>query len=77
MSWEDKEEGIVFRVVINEEEQYSLLAEYESNPEGWRDVGMTGTKEECLAYILEVWTDMRPLSMRKKMDEMFGKDKAN
>jgi MbtH protein len=36
---------------------------------GWHDAGKTGTKEECLAYIKEVWTDMRPLSLRKKMQE--------
>ena len=62
----------VYRVVINREEQYSILPIHEGNPEGWTDVGKKGTKEECLAYILQVWTDMRPLSMRTKMDEMFG-----
>jgi len=39
-------------------------------PLGWRDAGKEGPKEECLAYIKEVWTDMRPLSLRKKMEEM-------
>jgi MbtH protein len=77
VSWEDGEEGVTFRVVINREEQYSILAEYEDNPPGWDDEGKTGTKHECLQYILEVWTDMRPLSLRRKMDEMFGKSKVN
>src|SRR5436853_7795578 len=48
MSWEDSEEGILFRVVINQEEQYSILAEYEANPPGWDNVGKTGSKQECL-----------------------------
>jgi MbtH protein len=64
-------------VVINLEEQYSILAEDEENPSGWSDVGKEGTKAECLAYILRVWTDMRPLSLRKRMDLMLAKDKAN
>ena len=34
---------------------------------GWRDAGKTGTKDECLAWIKETWTDMRPLSLRKAM----------
>ncbi|MEA2999692.1 MAG: MbtH protein [Sphingomonadales bacterium] len=39
------------------------------NPPGWRDAGKSGPKAECLAYIEEVWTDMRPLTLRKKMEE--------
>lgn len=68
-----------YRVVINREEQYSLMPVHRENPAGWRDVGKEGTKEECLRYILAVWTDMRPLSLRKKMDELFGtgKDTVN
>jgi MbtH protein len=66
-----------WRVVKNLEEQYSLLCEGESNPAGWSDVGKEGTKAECLAYIVEVWTDMRPLSLRRTMDLMLAKDKAN
>lgn len=38
-------------------------------PVGWRDVGKQGIKMECLAYIKEVWTDMRPLSLRKQMEK--------
>jgi uncharacterized protein YbdZ (MbtH family) len=57
-------------VVINHEEQYSIWPEYKENPLGWKDVGKAGPKAECLAYIKEVWTDMRPLSLRKKMEEM-------
>src|SRR5262249_20076267 len=58
------------RVVVNHEEQYSIWPEYKDNPLGWRDAGKSGPKSECLAYIKEVWTDMRPLSLRKRMEEM-------
>lgn len=73
----DEGEETEFKVVINLEEQYSILPVREQNPPGWRDVGKTGSKRECLDYIVEVWTDVRPLSMRKKMDELFGKSKTN
>jgi len=73
----DEDQYAVYRVVINSEEQYSILPIHEDNPDGWRDEGKRGTKQECLNYILEVWTDMRPLSMRKKMDEMFSRKKPS
>jgi len=71
MSWNDteNEEGSIYRAVVNHEEQYSILPEYKDNPSGWRDAGKTGPKADCLAYIKEVWTDMRPLSLRKTMEE--------
>ncbi|MFF0552724.1 MbtH family protein [Streptomyces sp. NPDC004311] len=53
-----------FTVVVNGEEQYSIWAEGREMPLGWREAGMSGTKEECLAHIDEVWTDQRPLSVR-------------
>jgi MbtH protein len=56
-----------YRVVVNHEEQYSLFAADRELPAGWRDGGRTGTREECLAYIDAVWTDMRPLSLRTAM----------
>lgn len=59
----------VYRVVVNDEEQYSILRSYVPNPDGWRDEGFRGTKEECLSHIDEVWTDMRPLSLRRQMGE--------
>ncbi len=58
----------VYKVVINHEEQYSIWLAERENALGWRDVGKVGTKAECLAYIKEVWTDMRPLSLRQKVD---------
>jgi MbtH protein len=57
-----------YQVVVNDEEQYSIWPEGRELPLGWRGVGKAGTKQECLAYIEEVWTDMRPLSLRRMMD---------
>ncbi len=70
MSREEREDTTIYKVVVNHEEQYSIWPADRENPKGWKDVGKTGKKEECLAYIKEVWTDMRPLSLRKKMEEM-------
>jgi uncharacterized protein YbdZ (MbtH family) len=71
MSWSnaDKEDTTIYKVVMNHEEQYSIWPDYKEIPRGWKHVGKTGPKAECLAYIKEVWTDMRPLSLRKKMEE--------
>jgi len=66
----EDEDKTIYKVVVNHEEQYSIWPEYRENPPGWNDVGKAGPKAECLAYIKEVWTDMRPLSLRKKMEEM-------
>jgi MbtH protein len=52
------------RVVVNDEEQYSLWPVGRELPAGWRDEGFAGTREECLAHVEEVWTDMRPASLR-------------
>lgn len=62
-------EGEVFRVLVNHEEQYSIWPEWKAIPGGWRDTGMKGDKKACLEYIEKVWTDMRPLSLRRFMDE--------
>ncbi len=67
MHGDDKDANVIFRVVMNHEEQYSIWPEYREIPLGWKDVGKSGSKEECLSYIKEVWTDMRPLSLRKQM----------
>jgi MbtH protein len=53
-----------FTVVVNHEEQYSVWPVDRPVPAGWREAGFTGTREECLAHVDEVWTDMRPLSLR-------------
>jgi len=64
----DWQDGLL-KVVVNHEEQYSIWPAERENPRGWRDAGKVGYKQECLEYINEVWTDMRPLSLRKQMDE--------
>ncbi|AUX48177.1 antibiotic synthesis protein MbtH [Sorangium cellulosum] len=69
MASEEHEDNTIYKVVVNHEEQYSIWPEYRENPLGWRDAGKTGTKAECLDHIKEVWTDMRPLSLRKQMEE--------
>lgn len=68
--WEDDDDTRQYLVVVNHEEQYSIWPEGRELPLGWQAVGKAGTKQECLDYIEEVWTDMRPLSLRKKMEEM-------
>lgn len=55
----------IYRVVINLEDQYSIWSTRKEIPYGWSDVGKSGTKEECLSYIKEVWTDMRPRSLKE------------
>lgn len=66
---EEREDTTIYTVVVNHEEQYSIWPADRENPRGWTSVGKTGPKAECLAYIKEVWTDMRPLSLRKQMAE--------
>ena len=63
-----------YHVVVNHEEQYSLWPEGREVPAGWTKVGGAGTREECLAHIERVWTDMRPLSLRRKMSEETHKE---
>lgn len=68
MSFDNNEDTTTYKVVLNHEEQYSIWPVYKENPLGWREAGKSGTKAECLEYIGQVWTDMRPLSLRKKME---------
>jgi uncharacterized protein YbdZ (MbtH family) len=69
MHRDEAEDTTIYKVVVNHEEQYSIWPADRDNPLGWQNVGKSGLKAECLAYIEEVWTDMRPLSLRKKMAE--------
>jgi MbtH protein len=57
-----------FQVVLNDEEQYSIWADGQEPPAGWRPAGFTGSREDCLAHVDRVWTDMRPKSLRDAMD---------
>ena len=67
MARDDAEDTTIYKVVINHEEQYSIWPADREPPLGWKEVGQQGPKTECLAYIKDVWTDMRPLSLRQKM----------
>ncbi len=69
MSDTERVDETVYAVVMNLEEQYSIWPASREMPAGWHEAGKTGTKEECLAYIKSVWVDMRPLSLRRQMDE--------
>jgi len=69
MSMYERDEQEMYNVVVNHENQYSIWSVDRENALGWNNAGMTGTKQECLAYIREVWTDMRPLSLKMQMEE--------
>lgn len=64
----DTTDDTTYVVVVNHEEQYSIWPADRDLPAGWRDAGVRGPKPTCLAHIDEVWTDMRPLSLRRQMD---------
>jgi MbtH protein len=56
-----------FSVVVNDEGQYAIWPDFKPVPDGWRKTGVDGLKKDCLAHIAAVWTDMRPLSLRRRM----------
>lgn len=66
---EASDEAQTFLVVVNEEEQYSIWPEDRPVPPGWRAEGVRGDKAACLAHIGRVWTDMRPASLRRRLQE--------
>jgi MbtH protein len=66
---DEQEDLTTYKVVVNHEEQYSIWPVDRENPLGWSDAGKSGTKAECLAFVKEVWTDMRPLSVRRLMED--------
>jgi len=69
MSHNEQEDTRTYTVVVNHEEQYSIWPADRAIPAGWKEAGKRGTKMECQAYIEEVWTDMRPLSLRRKREQ--------
>lgn len=73
---EEGHDTTVYKVVVNHEEQYSIWPAHRDNPPGWSDEGTTGTKEHCLLRIEKVWTDMRPLSLRRKMEAQAASDRG-
>lgn len=68
------EDTTIYKVVVNHEEQYSIWPADRKNALGWKDASYSGLKSECLEYIKQVWTDMRPLSLRKQMDKLSSKN---
>ena len=66
------EDDTRYQVVMNHEEQYSLWPADRELPLGWQSAGFSGSKADCLQHIQDVWTDMRPLSLRRRMDEGAG-----
>lgn len=72
MESQEQTERDDYIVVMNHEEQYSIWFTDKEIPLGWEKVSGPATKEACLKHIKETWTDMRPLSLRKKMEEQAG-----
>jgi MbtH protein len=68
MSYFDREDG-TFKVLVNQEDQYSLWPDFKAVPGGWSATGVSGSKQVCLDYVTKTWTDMRPLSLREFMAE--------
>jgi MbtH protein len=62
------DDDIRYQVLRNDEDQYSLWQADHDVPAGWQPVGKQGTRDECSAYVDEAWTDMRPRSLRERMD---------
>lgn len=71
-AWDCLDDKSQYKVVINHEEQYSIWPVGRELPAGWQEVGKQGTKQECLDFIEEVWTDMRPLSFRRSLEKRGG-----
>ena len=76
MNNSDREDTTIYTVVMNHEEQYSIWPADRELPLGWSAASKSGPKDECLAHIKEVWTDMRPLSLRKRMEQAVGMSEA-
>jgi len=64
----------IYQVVMNHEEQYSIWPAHRALPAGWQAAGPAAAKQECLDYIAEVWTDMRPLSLRRQLADAGAAD---
>lgn len=69
---DEREDTTIYEVVKNDEDQYSIWPADRALPAGWNTAGKSGTKAECLAFIEEVWTDMRPVSLREAMEAQGG-----
>lgn len=65
---DDPEDATIYKVVMNHDQQYAIAPAHRASPLGWSDIGKTGSKAACLTFINDVWTDMRPLGLRSRMD---------
>ena len=65
----EDDDTTIYKVVVNDEEQYSIWPAHRENAPGWKDEGVTGSRAHCLEHIKNVWTDMRPASLRKRMED--------
>lgn len=63
----DNEDGEFF-VLVNDENQHSLWPSFAEVPGGWRVALGPASREQCLEYVAENWTDMRPKSLREAME---------
>jgi MbtH protein len=72
MSTDDQDRIGSYTVLVNEEEQHSLWPSHKPIPAGWRSVGIHGPKADCLEYIERNWTDITPLSVRKRLAQTQG-----
>lgn len=70
MGWDGENDKTIYTVVINHEEQYSIWPDGREIPLGWKSIGKSGTKKDCMTYIEEVWTDIRPKSLRKTVADL-------
>ena len=77
MSEGDDLDDLTYNVVVNHEEQYSIWPVDRDLPNGWHTAGKSGSKAECLSHISDVWTDMRPLSLRQKIERGAAATKEN
>jgi MbtH protein len=72
-----EDDDVTFQVVMNHEEQFSIWPDFKPVPAGWTKVGVSGSRQECLAHIERAWTDMRPLSLRRHMEEQARRSSAD
>lgn len=63
------EDDCIYKVVVNQEEQYSIWLTHREIPLGWQEAGFEGKRQDCLDWIAKAWTDMRPRSLRRVMEQ--------
>ena len=63
----DDDNGSIL-VLVNHEEQHSLWPAFADVPAGWRVVYGEADRAACLDYIEQNWTDIRPKSLRERLE---------